>query len=76
MARVGQGFTYTDTIGCIRACNAGESAFSGNSARNMMVEASYWGQWATGCSLSTPVNALPDRTWNTANLRNNTIATM
>ena len=45
MARVGQGFTFTASIACTRACSAGASACSANCRRNMMVEASYWGQW-------------------------------
>ena len=42
---------------------------------NMMVEASYWGQWGDRLFVTTRLDALPGQYWATGNTRNNAIAT-
>jgi len=74
MARVGQGFNYTDfnrTHPRVQRWRAGiQRELSGN----MMVEASYWGQWADGIFLTVREDALPQSYFATGNVRNNAIA--
>ena len=42
---------------------------------NMMVEVSYWGQWADRINVTVREDALPAGFWATGNVRNNAIAT-
>ena len=41
---------------------------------NMLVEASYWGQYADRLFVTTRLDALPEQYWNATNTRNNAIA--
>ena len=41
----------------------------------MLVEASYWGQYADRLFVTTRLDALPEQYWNATNTRNNAIAT-
>jgi hypothetical protein len=42
---------------------------------NMLVEASYWGQYADRLSVTTRLDALPEQYWNATRTRNNALAT-
>ena len=42
---------------------------------NMLVEASYWGQYADRLFVTTRLDTLPGQCWNTTNTRNNALAT-
>jgi hypothetical protein len=75
MARVGQGFTFTDynrRHPRVQRWRFGVQRELGNS---MMIEAAYWGQY--GDRLITPrrLDALPGQYWNSTNTRNNAVAT-
>jgi len=42
---------------------------------HMVIEASYWGQWADRLSISQKLDYLPGQYWATGNVRNNALAT-
>ena len=39
---------------------------------NMLIEATYWGQWATNLGVTKRLDALPGSDWSTGLVRNNT----
>ncbi len=76
MARVGQGFTfgrYDRVHPRVQRWRVGVQRELG---LNMLVEASYWGQYGDRLfpSQNLRLDALPAQYWNTANTRNNAIA--
>ena len=75
MARVGQGFGYNDfnrSHSRVQRWRAGVQREIGN---HMVVEVSYWGQWADRLSISQKLDYLPGGYWATGNVRNNALAT-
>jgi hypothetical protein len=83
MARVGQGFTFTDYNRRHPRVQRWRIGLQRELSSNMMIEASYWGQWGDRIppsSSPTPLNnvrldALPEQYWAAGNVRNNAIAT-
>jgi hypothetical protein len=83
MARVGQGFTFTDYNRRHPRVQRWRIGVQRELSSNLMIEASYWGQWADRIPPSSspnPLNnvrldALPEQYWATGNARNNAIAT-
>jgi hypothetical protein len=74
MARVGEGFTfgrYDRQHPRVQRWRAGIQRELG---ANMLVEASYWGQYADRLFVTTRLDALPEQYWNATNTRNNAIA--
>ncbi len=74
MARVGEGFTfgrYDRQHPRVQRWRAGIQRELG---ANMLVEASYWGQYADRLFVTTRLDALPEQYWNASNTRNNAIA--
>jgi hypothetical protein len=74
MARVGQGFTYTDYDRRHPRVQRWRVGMQRELSANMMVEASYWGQWSDRILLTQREDALPGNYWATGNVRNNAIA--
>lgn len=78
MARVGQGFTYTDYNRPHPRVQRWRVGVQRELSSNMMVEASYWGQWADRVFITSPntlkEDALPESYFATGNVRNNAIA--
>ena len=75
MARVGQGYTfgrYDRVHPRVQRWRVGIQRELGS---NMLVEASYWGQYADRLFVTTRLDALPEQYWNTTNTRNNALAT-
>ncbi len=75
MARVGQGFTYTDFHRRHPRVQRWRFGVQRELSDNLLVEASYWGQWGDRIQVTQRLDALPERYWATGNLRNNAIAT-
>jgi hypothetical protein len=74
MARVGEGLTfgrYDRQHPRVQRWRAGIQRELG---ANMLVEASYWGQYADRLFVTTRLDALPEQYWNATNTRNNAIA--
>ncbi len=74
MARTGQGWTYTDYNRLHPRVQRWRIGMQRELAANMMVEASYWGQWSDRILLTQREDALPESYWATGNVRNNAIA--
>lgn len=74
MARVGQGFTYTGYNRDHPRVQRWRAGLQRELSKNMMVEVSYWGQWADRINITTRQDALPEQYWATGNVRNNAIA--
>ena len=75
MARVGEGFTfgrYDREHPRVQRWRVGVQRELG---ANMLVEASYWGQYGDRLFVTTRLDALPEQYWNATNTRNNAIAT-
>ncbi len=75
MARVGQGFSYNSFDRSHPRVQRWRIGVQREISSNMVVEASYWGQWADRISVSQKLDALPETYWATGNVRNNAIAT-
>lgn len=74
MARVGQGWTYTDYNRRHPRVQRWRLGVQRELSGNMMVEASYWGQWSDRILLTQREDPLPENYWATGNVRNNAIA--
>ena len=74
MARVGQGFTFTDFNRRHPRVQRWRVGIQRELSRNMMIEAAYWGQWADRVNVTTRLDPLPAQYWATGNVRNNAIA--
>ena len=75
MARVGEGYTfgrYDRAHPRVQRWRVGVQRELGS---NMLVEASYWGQYADRLFVTTRLDALPEQYWNATNTRNNALAT-
>ncbi|MBI2687955.1 MAG: carboxypeptidase regulatory-like domain-containing protein [Acidobacteria bacterium] len=79
MARVGQGFTYTDYNRQHPRVQRWRVGVQRELGSNMILEASYWGQWGDRIFVTSPTtlkeDPLPQSYWATGNVRNNAIAT-
>jgi hypothetical protein len=75
MARVGQGFTYTDFNRSHPRVQRWRMGVQRELSGNMVIEASYWGQWASRINLTRRLDPLPEQYWATGMVRNNTLAT-
>lgn len=75
MARAGQGFTYTGFDRQHPRVQRWRVGVQRELSPNMMVEASYWGQFADRINLTVREDALPEQYWAKGNTRNNAIAT-
>jgi len=75
MARAGQGFTYTGFDRLHPRVQRWRVGVQRELSANMMVEVSYWGQWADRINVTVREDALPAGFWATGNIRNNAIAT-
>jgi hypothetical protein len=75
MARVGQGFTYTGYNRQHPRVQRWRVGVQRELSGDMMVEASYWGQWADRINITRRLDPLPEQYWATGNVRNNALAT-
>jgi len=76
MARVGQGYTFGRYDRVHPRVQRWRIGVQRELGANMLVEASYWGQWGSRLfpSQNLRLDALPAQYWNTTNTRNNAIA--
>lgn len=74
MARVGQGLTYTDFNRRHPRVQRWRAGVQRELSANVLVEASYWGQWGDRIGLTNREDSLPESYWATGNTRNNAIA--
>jgi hypothetical protein len=75
MARVGQGFTYTGYNRDHPRVQRWRIGLQRELGHNMMVEASYWGQYGDNINVNRRLDFLPAQYWNTSNTRNTAIPT-
>jgi hypothetical protein len=75
MARVGQGFSYNDFNRSHSRVQRWRAGVQRELTGNMVVEASYWGQWADRLAVGQKLDFLPEQYWAKGNVRNNTLAT-
>ena len=75
MARVGQGVTYTPYNRVHPRVQRWRVGVQRELSSNMMVEASYWGQWGDRINLTQRLDFLPEQYWAAGNTRNNALAT-
>lgn len=75
MARVGQGFTYTDFDRRHPRVQRWRIGIQRELSGNMLIEASYWGQWSDRIQLTQRLDPLPEQFWASGNVRNNALAT-
>jgi hypothetical protein len=75
MARVGQGFTFTDYNRVHPRVQRWRIGAQRELTANMMVEVAYWGQWGDRISVGRRLDALPENYWAKGNTRNNALAT-
>jgi hypothetical protein len=75
MARVGQGFTFTDYNRVHPRVQRWRIGAQRELTANMMVEVAYWGQWGDRISVGQRLDALPENYWAKGNTRNNALAT-
>lgn len=75
MARVGQGFTFTPYDRRHPRVQRWRIGIQRELTPNMLLEVSYWGQWADRIQVTRRLDALPEAFWATGNTRNNAVAT-
>ena len=75
LARVGQGFTYTGYDRRHPRVQRWRVGVQRELGANMLLEASYWGQWADRIGLTVRQDPLPEQYWASGNVRNNAVAT-
>jgi hypothetical protein len=75
MARVGEGYTFGRYDRVHPRVQRWRVGIQRELGTNMMVEASYWGQYADRLFVTTRLDALPEQYWNATNTRNNALAT-
>ncbi|MBM3814672.1 MAG: carboxypeptidase regulatory-like domain-containing protein [Acidimicrobiia bacterium] len=75
MARVGQGYSFADFNRRHARVQRWRFGIQRQLTENMLVEASYWGQWGDRIAVTQRLDALPDRYWATGTVRNNALAT-
>jgi hypothetical protein len=74
MARVGQGFRFIDYNRRHPRVQRWRIGVQRELGANMLVEASYWGQYGDRINLERRLDALPEQFWATGNTRNNAVA--
>ncbi len=74
MAKAGQGFTYTAYDRPHPRVQRWRVGVQRELSANMMIEASYWGQWADRVNVTNREDSLPEQYWATGNVRNNALA--
>jgi hypothetical protein len=75
MARAGQGWTYTGYNRSHPRVQRWRVGMQRELSSNILVEASYWGQWSDRINITRRLDVLPESYWATGNTRNNAIAT-
>ncbi|MDX1984425.1 MAG: carboxypeptidase-like regulatory domain-containing protein [Bryobacteraceae bacterium] len=75
MARVGQGFSFWDYNRRHPRVQRWRVGVQRELTNNMLVEVSYWGQWADRVNVTRRLDALPEQYWASGNTRNNAVAT-
>ncbi|MBK7930081.1 MAG: TonB-dependent receptor [Bryobacterales bacterium] len=75
MARAGQGFTYTRYDRQHPRVQRWRVGVQRELSSNILVEGSYWGQFADRIGLTRRRDALPEQYWASGNVRNNAVAT-
>ena len=75
MARVGQGFTFTNFDRRHPRVQRWRVGVQRELSANMLVEVSYWGQWSDRINITRRLDALPEQYWATGTVRNNALAT-
>jgi len=75
MARVGQGFGYTDFNRSHPRVQRWRAGVQRELGHTMVIEVSYWGQWADRIGIAQKLDYLPGQYWATGNVRNNALAT-
>jgi hypothetical protein len=75
MARVGEGYTFGRYDRAHPRVQRWRVGIQRELGANMLVEASYWGQYADRLFVTTRLDALPEQYWNPTNTRNNALAT-
>jgi hypothetical protein len=74
MARVGQGFTYTDFNRQHPRVQRWRIGVQREIASNMMIEVAYWGQFGDRVGVTTRLDYLAESNWNNTTTRNNALA--
>jgi outer membrane receptor protein involved in Fe transport len=75
MARVGQGFNFTGYDRQHPRVQRWRFGVQRELTNSMMIEASYWGQYADRINVTNKLDALPEQYWATGTVRDNAIAT-
>jgi hypothetical protein len=75
MARVGQGFNFTPFDRRHPRVQRWRIGLQRELTQNMLVEASYWGQWGDDIGVGVRQDFLPEQYWATGMVRNNALAT-
>jgi hypothetical protein len=74
MARVGQGFTYTDFNRQHPRVQRWRIGVQREIGSNMMIEVAYWGQFGDRVGVTTRLDYLAESNWNNTTTRNNALA--
>jgi hypothetical protein len=75
MARAGQGWTFTGYDRSHPRVQRWRAGIQRELSENVLVEGSYWGQWADRVNIARRLDALPEQYWATGDTRNNALAT-
>jgi hypothetical protein len=75
MARVGQGYSFNAFDRRHARVQRWRFGVQRELSANMLVEASYWGQWSDRIAVTERLDALPEQYWATGLVRNNAVAT-
>jgi hypothetical protein len=75
MARVGQNFNFTGYDRSHPRVQRWRVGVQRSISSDILLEASYWGQWADRINITRRLDALPEQYWATGNTRNNALAT-
>jgi hypothetical protein len=75
MARAGQGFSFTAYDRSHPRVQRWRVGVQRQLSENMLIEASYWGQWGDRIGVSKALDALPEQYWATGLVRNNALST-
>jgi hypothetical protein len=75
MARVGQGWTFTDFNRQHPRVQRWRIGLQREISKSMMVEVAYWGQYADRVGVNTKLDYLPSQYWNSTKVRNDAVAT-
>ena len=75
MARAGQGFTFTRYNRPHPRVQRWRAGVQRELSSDILVEASYWGQWGSRIGVTRRLDPLPEQFWASGNVRNNAVAT-